>query len=125
MAKPDTSDEVFQTLNTVASYDWRKFWQDRLTSLSPHAPLNGIEAGGWRLVYSDKRNLPMDVAAKEKKRCNERFSIGLLLDNDGAIVDFVANSPAAVAKLRPSMKVVAVNFPTFSLGRLPGAVQTA
>jgi len=123
--KTYTSDEVFQTLNTVAPYDWRKFWQDRLTSHSPHAPLNGIETGGWRLVYSDKRNLPMDVAAKEKKRCNERFSIGLLLDNDGGIVDVVANSPADVAKLGPSMKIVAVNSRTFSVDRLREAIKAA
>jgi predicted metalloprotease with PDZ domain len=125
MLKTYTADEVFQTLNTVAPYDWRTFWQDRLNSLSPHAPLNGIEAAGWRLVYSDKRNLPMDVAAKEKKRANERFSIGLLLDGDGAIVDVVANSPADVAKLAPSMKVVAVNSRTYSVDRLREAIKAA
>ena len=125
MLKTYTADEVFQTLNTVAPYDWRTFWQDRLSSLSPHAPLNGIETAGWRLVYSDKRNLPMDVAAKEKKRANERFSIGLLLDDDGAIVDVVANSPADVAKLAPSMKVVAVNSRTYSVDRLREAIKAA
>ena len=125
MLKTYTADEVFQTLNTVAPYDWRTFWQDRLNSLSPHAPLNGIETAGWRLVYSDKRNLPMDVAAKEKKRANERFSIGLLLDGDGAIVDVVANSPADVAKLAPSMKVVAVNSRTYSVDRLRAAIKAA
>src|SRR5260370_40776220 len=106
MLKTYTSDEVFQTLNTVAPYDWRKFWQDRLTSLSPHAPLNGIEAGGWRLVYSDKRNLPMDVASNDKKRYNERFSIGLLHDNDGASVDVVSHIRAYVSNLSSSMKHV-------------------
>ena len=125
MLKTYTADEVFQTLNSVAPYDWRKFWQDRLTTLSPHAPLNGIETGGWRLVYSDKRNLPLDVAAKQKKRCNERFSIGLFLDNDGNIVDVVANSPADVAKLAPSMKIVAVNSRTFSADRLREAIKAA
>jgi predicted metalloprotease with PDZ domain len=125
MLKTYTADEVFQTLNSVAPYDWRTFWQDRLNSLSPHAPLNGIETAGWRLVYSDKRNLPMDVGAKEKKRANERFSIGLLLDGDGAIVDVVANSPADVAKLAPSMKVVAVNSRTYSVDRLREAIKAA
>src|SRR5258708_26741968 len=125
MLKAYKSEEVFQALNTVAPYDWRKFWQERRTSLSAQAPLNGIEAGGWRLVYSDKRNLPIDVAAKEEKRCNERFSIGLLLDNDGRIVDVVANSPADVAKLAPSMKIVAVNSRVFSLDCLREAIKAA
>jgi predicted metalloprotease with PDZ domain len=123
MVKTYTFDEVIQTLNSVAPYDWRKFWLTHLHSTSPHAPLNGIEAAGWKLVYSDKRNLPLDVGAKEKKRCNERFSIGLLLNEDGTIVDVVANSPADVAKLAPSMKIVAVNSRAFSVDRLREAIK--
>jgi predicted metalloprotease with PDZ domain len=123
MVKTYTFDEVIQTLNSVAPYDWRKFWLTHLHSTSPHAPLNGIEAAGWKLVYSDKRNLPLDVGAKEKKRCTERFSIGLLLDEDGTIVDVVANSPADVAKLAPSMKIVAVNSRAFSVDRLREAIK--
>jgi predicted metalloprotease with PDZ domain len=118
-------DEVIQTLNSVAPYDWRKFWLTRLNSTSLHAPLNGIEAAGWKLVYSDKRNLPLDVGAEERKRCNERYSIGLLLDEDGTITDVVANSPADVAKLAPSMKIVAVNSRTFSVDRLREAIKGA
>jgi predicted metalloprotease with PDZ domain len=123
MLKTYTFDEVIQTLNSVTPYDWRNFWLTRLHSISPHAPLNGIEAAGWKLVYSEKRNLPLDVGAKEKKRCNERFSIGLLLDEDGTIVDVVANSPADVAKLAPSMKIVAVNSRAFSVDRLREAIK--
>jgi predicted metalloprotease with PDZ domain len=125
MLKTYTFDDVMQTLNSVAPYDWRKFWLTRLSSTSPHAPLNGIEASGWKLVYSDKPNLPLDVAAKEKKRCNERLSIGLLLDEDGTIVDVAANSPADVAKLAPSMKIVAVNSRTFSADRFRESIKAA
>jgi predicted metalloprotease with PDZ domain len=125
MLKTYTFDDVMQTLDSVAPYDWRKFWLTRLNSTSPHAPLNGIEASGWKLVYSDKPNLPLDVAAKEKKRCNERLSIGLLLDEDGTIVDVAANSPADVAKLAPSMKIVAVNSRAFSADRFREAIKGA
>jgi predicted metalloprotease with PDZ domain len=123
MLKTYTFDEVIQTLNSVAPYDWRKFWLSRLKSTSPRAPLNGIEAAGWKLVYSDKRNLPLDVAAKQRKRCNERYSIGLLLDEDGTITDVIADSPADVAKLAPNMKIVAVNSRTFSVDRLRDAIK--
>jgi predicted metalloprotease with PDZ domain len=125
MVKTYTLDDVIETLNSVAPYDWRKFWLTRLSSTSPHAPMNGIEASGWKLVYSDKPNLPQDVAAKERKRCNELFSIGLLLDEDGSIIDVAANSPSDVAKLSPSMKVVAVNSRTFSVERLRDAITGA
>ncbi|MBV8277965.1 MAG: M61 family peptidase [Verrucomicrobia bacterium] len=123
MLKTYTFDDVIETLNSVAPYDWRRFWLTRLNSISQHAPLNGIEAAGWKLFYSDKRNLPLDVAAKERKHCNERYSIGLLFDEDGTIVDVVANSAADVAKLAPGMKIVAVNSRAFSVERLREAIK--
>jgi predicted metalloprotease with PDZ domain len=125
MVKTYTFDEVVQTLNTVAPYDWRKFWVDRLNSTSPRAPLGGVEASGWRLVYSEKRNLPLDVIAKTKKRSDERFSIGLLLDDDGTIVDVLAHSSADLAKMAPSMKIIAVNSRSFSVERLQEAIKAA
>ena len=39
------------------------------------------------------------------------------------IVDVVANSPADVAKLAPSMKIVAVNSRAFSVDRLREAIK--
>ena len=124
MVKTYTFDDVIQTLNSVVPYDWRKFWVDRLNSTSPQALLTGIEAAGWRLTYSEKRNLPRDVVAKFKKRSDERFSIGLLLDDDGTIVDVIANSPAGIAKLAPSMKIIAVNSRGFSPERMRQAIKS-
>ena len=49
----------------------------------------------------------------------------MLLDEDGTIADVDANSPADVAKLAPSMKIVAVNSRTFSVDRLREAIKGA
>jgi len=37
--KTYTFDDVVSTLNSVAPYDWRKFWTERLTNHEPGAPL--------------------------------------------------------------------------------------
>ena len=49
-------DDVVAGLNAVAPYDWRGFLRARLDALTPHAPLGGIENGGWRLVYDEHPN---------------------------------------------------------------------
>ena len=48
--KTYTFDDVVNTLNQVAAYDWRGFWTERLTNHGPGAPLGGIEGSGWKLV---------------------------------------------------------------------------
>ena len=54
--KTYTFDDVVNTLNQVAPYDWRGFWTERLTNHGPGAPLGGIEGSGWKLVYDDTRS---------------------------------------------------------------------
>ena len=49
-------EDVLNTLNQVAPYDWRGFWMERLGNHGPGAPLGGIEASGWKLVYDDVRS---------------------------------------------------------------------
>jgi predicted metalloprotease with PDZ domain len=125
MVKTYTFDDVIETLNTVAPYDWRKFWTERLTSISAHAPMNGLQSAGWRLTYSDQRNLSLDTTSRERRRSDETYSLGLLLDEDGVIADVVGNSPADVAKLSPAMKIIAVDSRGYSTERLRDAIKAA
>src|SRR5437660_582653 len=53
MVKTYSFDDVVDGLNQVAPYDWRAFWTERLTNHGPGAPLGGIEASGWKVVYDD------------------------------------------------------------------------
>ena len=39
---PYPSHFVVTTLNEIAPYDWRSFFDTRLHSLAPHAPMGGI-----------------------------------------------------------------------------------
>ena len=107
--KTYTFDDVVNTLNQVAPYDWRGFWTERLTNHGPGAPLGGIEGSGWKLVYDDVRSPLVQAFEGERDSVNAAFSIGLWLKADGTVTDTVEGMPAARAGIGPGMKVVAVN----------------
>src|SRR6202043_3299131 len=54
---PYSFDDVVRTLNDVAPYDWATLLKERTRGTTSHAPLGGIERGGWKLVYNDRPNL--------------------------------------------------------------------
>lgn len=114
MVKPYTFDELVNALNQVAPYDWRGFWRQRLTGKAAHAPLGGIEGSGWRIVYSDTPSEMSRLQEQERKIVNAEYSVGLLLRNDGTIVDAVQGMVAAEAGIGPGMKVIAVNGRKFT-----------
>ncbi|HLK32830.1 MAG TPA: hypothetical protein VKT29_07045 [Terriglobales bacterium] len=114
MVKPYTFDELVNALNQIAPYDWRGFWHERLTSLSPHAPLGGIEGSGWRVVYTDTPSEMSKLAEQDRKSINAEYSVGLALEDDGTIVDTVHGMLAANAGIGPGMKVIAVNGRKFT-----------
>jgi len=119
--KTYTFDDVVNTLNQVASYDWRGFWTERLTNHGPGAPLTGIEASGWKLVYDEKRS-DLEMAEEERDGTNAAYSLGLLLNKDGVIRDAIVGMPAAKAGIGPGMMVTAVNERKFSSHALRDAL---
>jgi predicted metalloprotease with PDZ domain len=112
--KTYTFDDVVNTLNQVAPYDWRGFWTERLTNHGPGAPLAGIQESGWRLVYDETQSELITVRERELKEIDAQYSIGLLLDESGNIIDTVEGMPAAKAGIGPGMKVTGVNGRHFS-----------
>ena len=123
--KPYTFDDVVNTLNQVAPYDWKKFLNDRIWSTSPHAPLGGIEASGWRLIYTDK---PDDILRNReaiREYVDVSYSIGLVVHNDGTIEDSFFFKPAAEAGITPGMKLIAVNGRKFNDHVLRDAIREA
>ncbi len=47
-------DEILTVLNRVAAYDWRSFFDKRVSNTRPEAPVEGLELAGWRLVRDDE-----------------------------------------------------------------------
>lgn len=114
MVKTYTFDDVVNTLNQVVPYDWRGFWTERLTNHGPGGPLTGIENSGWKIVY-DSTPSPMMHATEERLNAMDAgYSIGLLVKEDGSIIDTIEGMDAARAGVGPGMKVVAVNGRAFT-----------
>ena len=121
--KTYTFDDILNTLNQVASYDWRSFWTERLNSHGPGAPLGGIEGSGWKLVYDDVRSERVRDREADRGEVNAAYSIGLWLRPDGSISDTVEGMLAAQVGMGPGMSVVAVNGRKFSPGTLRDALR--
>ena len=118
-------DDVVRVLNEVAPYDWSGFLKQRVQSTSTHAPLGGIEHGGWRLIYNDKANPFLSAIEKEAKFADFSDSLGIDVDKDGELSDVIHGSPAYQAGLGPGMKVIAVNSRSYSADGLKEALRSA
>lgn len=126
MVKPYTFDDIVAALNQVASHDWRGFFTTRLNSTDPRAPLGGIEASGWRLVFTDKPNDLIQAAETAQNSVDLTYSLGLTLKQpDGVLVDVILGTPAAQAGLGPGMKLLAVNGRRWSAEVLRQAIRAA
>jgi predicted metalloprotease with PDZ domain len=115
---PYTLDDLVKALGQVAPWDWRGFFEERLTSTSKRAPLGGIEGSGWRLAWGDSASEYERAEEGDRGRVDLRFSLGLVLDKEGAITDVVPGSVAADAGLAPGMKVIAAGGRRFGVDRL-------
>ena len=116
-------EDVLNTLNQVAPYDWRGFWTERLRNHAPGAPMGGIEGSGWKLVYDDVRSEQVKAHEADRNIVNAAYSIGVWLKEDGSITDTVEGMPAAQAGIGPGMRLVAVNGRKFSPQVLRDALQ--
>jgi predicted metalloprotease with PDZ domain len=106
---PYTFDDVVKTLNQVTPYDWAGLLKTLVNSTDPHAPLGGIERGGWRLVYNDQPNLFIKTADKVRKSVDASYSLGFVVREDGSLSDVIYGSPAYAAGIGPGMQLVAIN----------------
>ena len=104
-----TFDDIVKDLNAVVPYDWAELLTARLTSVDSRPPFGGIERSGWMVTYDE--HITEFARAEESltKQLDARHSIGLLLAEDGEIIDTIEGGPAAHAGAAPGMKVVAVN----------------
>jgi len=121
--KTYTFDDIVNTLNQVAPYDWRGFWTERLTNHGPGAPLGGIEGSGWKLVYDETPSPLVQAIEGVRSSINAAFSIGLWLKDDGTVNDTVEGMTAARAGIGPGMRLLAVNGRKFSKDVLRDALR--
>ena len=125
MVKPYTFDDVVNTMNEVAPYDWRTFFTTRLNSTDPHAPLGGITNSGWRLIYTAAQSDYQKAIEEASKTADFSYSLGIKLNEEGGIADAVPGTPGYASGLGPGMKIVGVNGHAFSLEAVREAIRAA
>jgi predicted metalloprotease with PDZ domain len=122
MVKTYDLNEIVQTLNEVVPYDWRTFFIERVYKVQKNAPLGGITNGGWKIIYNDTPNLQGEVDEGRRSFANLMYSIGIIVNEEGAILDINPDLAGAKAGLAPGMTIKKINAEEFSLDNLQKAV---
>jgi predicted metalloprotease with PDZ domain len=122
---PYSLQDVVAALNEIAPYDWDAFFQTRVYAPNPRAPLGGIEGAGWRLTYTNTVPAMLKIRESARKYTDMRRSLGLILKQDGYILDVIPGSPADKAGVGAAMKLVAVNQRRWTSEILRAAVKSA
>jgi len=120
--------DIVKALNAVEPYDWSTFLRERLDSVARAAPLDGLQRGGYKLVYTETPSDFLKAMDEQRKQVSLQYSIGLLLDtkdSDCGVQEVMWNSPAFKAKITEGAKVLAVNGVACTMDVLKDAIRTA
>jgi predicted metalloprotease with PDZ domain len=123
---PYDFDELASDLNQVVPHDWAAFLRERIYQVQRRANLEGIEQGGYKLVYTDKQNSydrTRSTAFGRSAAVNVWYSLGLSLSSEGAISDVRVGSAADKARLAPGQKILGVNGKVYSNDAMRSAVR--
>ncbi len=125
--EPYTFQTITSTLDGVQDNDWSAFLRARLDAVGPDAPgpLDGIERGGYRLVWKDTPNDYSRRLNAEYGRVDFIYSLGLRLNTANKITVVQWGSPAFEAGLTTDWEVVAVNGKTANAARIGQAITAA
>ena len=130
-------DDVVAGMNAVAPYDWRTFFRERLDSTSPQPPFAGLERSGWKLSYTeektelikdlqDTRKIDLLWPLWEKSAfTDQRYSIGILVSDDGTVLDSSPGMAAFSAEIVPGMRIAQVNGGKFSIAALEDVIKAS
>jgi predicted metalloprotease with PDZ domain len=122
MVKPYTIQDVIKGLDEVVPYNWLSLLERRVRHTAPQPPLEGLRRAGWKLVYSKDPNDLTKASDGEEKSIDLRSSIGLLIKDDGSVIDVIPGKAADKAGVGPGMKLIAVDGRRFAGDRLREAV---
>lgn len=122
---PYAYNHVVKALNEITPYDWKNFFEERIYKVTPHAPLGGIENGGWRLAYTNEVPSFLKIREGQRKFTDMTYSLGFAVGTEGDVGDVLPGSPADLAGINQGMKLVAVNGRGWSAKILRDAVKTA
>jgi len=120
-----TFDDIVRALNGVLPYDWAGFLRARLDSAGGPAPLDGLERGGYRLVYKEMPSEFIKSNEHLRKTTDLLYSLGVTLDPTGVVGEVLWDSPAFNAGLTVGCQIVAVNGIAYDADELKDSIANA
>lgn len=113
---------ILDALNGLAHFDWRALLAAHLDAHDDHALLEGLEQGGYRLIYT---NAPTRVSTQEANGdADFSYSIGLIARPDGRITAVGWDGPAYQSGLAPGARIESVGSQAFSPAALSAAIDS-
>jgi len=124
---PYDFDTVATTLNGVQANDWAAFLRDRADAVGPtsRGPLDGIERGGYRLVFKEEENAYQKALYKEYGRNDFTYSLGMMVSASNRITSVTWGGPAFEAGLTSGWELVAIGEKAASPAALRDAITAA
>jgi predicted metalloprotease with PDZ domain len=118
-------EDVERALAEIEPQDWSAFFAARLQTTGEGAPLDGLAACGWRLVYRDEDNPALKDREERFELHDWTWSLGFQVHQDGRVRDVVPDRPAHLAGIAPGMRLAAVNGREWSPRRVDAALRAA
>jgi predicted metalloprotease with PDZ domain len=123
--KPYSYQDLVTGLNHEVPFDWNRLLEGNLLATRPTPVSPGLDAAGWAVVYTDEPNQAAVDAESTSQQADFSTSIGLLIDQDGTIIDLAPDSAAGRAGLAPASKLMGVNQRVYSADLLRRAIVDA
>jgi predicted metalloprotease with PDZ domain len=119
-------EDVVATLNRIQPWDWAGYLNRRLHSYTERAPLEGIEQGGYKLVYTDVPTDWFKAGEKKTKTIDLSYSGGFTVSTkDASVTGVIWDGPAFDAGLTVGSKILAVNGRSFDGDAMKRAIVAA
>lgn len=107
--KPYTREQLVAELSSLVPHDWEALFVERVDRVAPRLPMQGLERSGWRLVYTAEANTAIKEREARRERRDWRFSLGIIVNNEGEVREVLPDSPAGRAGMVEGSKLMAVD----------------
>jgi len=123
--KPYSRSDVVKALVAVAPRDWDGFLSERIDTVVPRAPLDGLEASGWTLTYDDRPNPFVEALGTKSSIYDFSHSLGIWISAEGTVQDVVPGSAAFEAGASAGLQLAKVDGSPFTIAAVRAAIVRA
>jgi predicted metalloprotease with PDZ domain len=123
--RPYTFNDLVSGLEKTQPNDWRTFLRSRLDATGEHAPLGGLSASGWKLVYTEEQGGGRGFRRGPGAPGGEyRYSLGVSIAADGTVGEMIPRMAFDLAGIVPGQRIVGVNGRVFSVAAFDKALKS-